>query len=95
MRRSGDRVPLYLRILLLTGPRDRVEASVTGHLAQVSALRERGKLLGAGRLREGGGFVEVYEARDRREAEQIAAESPLVAAGLGAWILKELESFER
>jgi hypothetical protein len=36
----------------------------------------------------GAGFVDVFEAKDLREAEATAAESPLVSLGLGAWTLR-------
>jgi uncharacterized protein YciI len=88
------RVPTYLRTLLLTGPLGEVDALRPGHEAQVRALRDAGRLRGAGRFGRGDGYIEIFEARDLMEAEAIAGSSPLVEAGLGAWSVRELESFE-
>jgi uncharacterized protein YciI len=35
------------------------------------------------------GFLEIFEAKDRLEAEAIARSSPLVQEGLGTWMLRE------
>ena len=32
--------------------------------------------------------IEIFEARDRREAEEIARSSPIVEDGLGSWMLR-------
>lgn len=78
----------------MTGPPDGVEAAVRAHFEEVDQLRARGKLRGAGRFRRDEGFFEVFEAIDLREAESLAREDPLIAAGLASWILRELDRYE-
>ena len=42
----------------------------------------------------GDGFFEVFEAADLLEADRIARSDPLVEAGLGSWMIRELEHLE-
>jgi uncharacterized protein YciI len=88
------RVPLYHRLILITGPPDGIEAAAKAHLEQIDLLRAQWKLRGAGRFRRDEGFFEVFEARDLHEAEDLAREDPLIAAGLGSWILRSLDHYE-
>jgi uncharacterized protein YciI len=82
-------MPLYVRTLLVTGPPDEVEAAADGHRAHLRELHARGKLRVAGRLANGEGFLEIFEARDLHEAQAVGESSPLVAEGLSAWMLRE------
>ena len=87
-------MPLYVRTLLVTGPPDEVEAASAKHEKHVRELKKRGKLRAAGAFSNGGGFLEIFEAKDLFEAETIARSSPLVEEGLGAWILREWEELD-
>ncbi len=80
---------VWLRMVLITGPPGEVAALAPAHRDHVRRLRADGKLRVAGELGDGDGFVEIFEARDRREADAVARASPLVEAGLGSLILRE------
>jgi len=82
-------MPLYARTLLVTGPPDQVRESAGKHREQLEELRARGKVRVAGEFIDGSGFLEIFEAVDRLEAEQIARSSPLIEDGLGTWMLRE------
>ena len=82
-------MPLYARTLLVTGPPEEVEAAAERHREHLRALRAEGHLRVAGEFANGDGFLEVFEAADRMEAESIARSSPLVLDGLGTWMLRE------
>lgn len=82
-------MPFFVRTLLVTGPRDEVEFAARAHRAHLRELRARDKLLVAGEFNNGDGFLEIIEADDLLEAQSIAEASPLVAEGLGAWMLRE------
>ncbi len=84
-------MPLYVRTLLLTGPPEEAERLRARHVEQLRALRTQGRLRAAGALRGGEGFLEIFEAKDLQEAEEIARSSPLVEEGLGAFMLREWE----
>ncbi len=84
-------MPLYIRSIVLTGPPAEVDEALPGHLDQLRALREAGKLRAAGAFPNGGGFLEIFEAKDLLEAEQVARASPLVVEGLGAWTVRRWE----
>ena len=85
---------LYVRTLVLTGPPAEVDAALPGHLDHLRALRDAGKLRVAGAFPNGGGFLEIFDAKDLLEAEQIARSSPLVEEGLGAWTVRKWEEIE-
>jgi hypothetical protein len=87
-------VPIYLRLILLTGPVADVEVSAPARAAQIEALRGAGKLLATGTMRDGEGYVDVLRVADLHEAEKLAREDALIAGGLGTWVLRELERFE-
>jgi len=82
-------MPLWARTLLVTGPVEDVEAAAARHEEHLRHLRDRGLLRAAGRLGKGEGYLEIFEAGDRLEAEEIARSSPLVEEGLGSWMLRE------
>jgi uncharacterized protein YciI len=80
---------LWVRTLLVTvPPADLVDAR-SGHLAHLRRLKADGRLRAAGEIGDGDGFLDIFEAADRREAEAIARSSPLVEEGLGTWMLRE------
>lgn len=87
-------MPLYVRTLLVTGPADEVEALAALHREHLAGLKREGRLHAAGELGGGGGYLEIFEAVDRLEAERIARASPLVERGLGSWMLREWTPFE-
>lgn len=87
-------MPLYVRTLLVTGPPEEVEQASRSHLRHLQELRSRGKLRSAGEFKNGDGFLEILEATDLREADEIARSSPLIEAGLGTWMLREWVELE-
>jgi len=87
-------MPLYVRTVLLTGPPEEADRLREGHLEQLRALRAAGRLRAAGALRGGEGFLEIFEAKDLLEAEEIARSSPLIEEGLGAFMLREWAEIE-
>jgi uncharacterized protein YciI len=82
-------MPLWARTLLLTVPAAEAAEAAEGHREQLRALARQGRLRSAGELGPGDGFLEIFEARDRREAEEISRSSPIVEDGLGAVLLRE------
>ena len=85
---------LWVRTLLVTGPPDEVEVAAERHRDHLRDLRNRGNLKIAGEMGDAEGFLEVYEAADRKEAEEIARSSPLVIDGLGAWMIRAWKDVE-
>ncbi len=85
---------LWVRTLLVTGPPDEVAAAAERHRDHLRDLRDRGSLKIAGEMGDAEGFLEVYEAVDRKEAEEIARASPLVEDGLGAWMIRAWKDVE-
>ncbi|ANM31564.1 hypothetical protein ABI59_21350 [Acidobacteria bacterium Mor1] len=81
-------MPLYVRILLATGPPGQVEEASRGHLEQVAQWRREGRLRTAGSFPRGDGFLEIFEAEDRLEADRLAFSSPLVELGLVSAVLR-------
>jgi len=82
-------MPLYVRTILITGLPEQMGPVAAEHERHLHELRERGKLRVAGRFTKGDGYLEIIEADDRLEAEEIARSSPLVERGLGSWMLRE------
>ena len=80
---------LWLRTLLVTADPGEAEPVAERHREHLRELVAAGKLHVAGEFADGGGFVEVFRAVDRREAETVARSSPLVEHGLVAWTLRE------
>lgn len=80
---------LWVRTLLLTVPPAQAEPFIEGHLDHVRQLHAQGRIRAAGELARGDGYLEIFEAADRLEAERIARSSPLVEEGLGTWMLRE------
>jgi uncharacterized protein YciI len=87
-------MPLWVRTVLVTGPVDEVRDASDAHVEHLRSLQTRGKLRAAGRLGNEDGFLEIFEATDRKEAEEIARSSPLVEDGLGAWMLRRWDEIE-
>jgi len=84
-------MPLYLRLLMVSGPPDEVSAAAKRHVEQLDRMRTAGQLRSAGEFANGDGFFEVLDVRDRHEAERITREDALVERGLTSWILRELK----
>ena len=80
---------LWVRTLLVTAAPAELEAARSGHVEHLRRLHADGRLRAAGELGDGEGFLEIFEAKDRLEAEAIARSSPLVEEGLGTWMLRE------
>ena len=87
-------MPLYVRTLLVTGPPDEVQGQQDGHLRHLRLLKQEGRLRAAGALERGDGYLEIFEAADRMEAESIARSSPLIEQGLGTWMLREWQELD-
>lgn len=82
-------MPLFLRLLMVCGPPDQVEAAAQGHADQVERLRGAGRVRVAGEFGNGDGYCEILEVEDRLEAERLTRASPLVERGLVSWLLRE------
>jgi uncharacterized protein YciI len=80
----------WLRLVRITATAVEARCAIDGHRAQVEQLRERGRLVWSAAFTNDDGFVEAFLARDRHEAEALAAGSPLVSGGLAAWLLRPL-----
>lgn len=80
---------LWVRTLLVTGLPDEVEPVARRHREHLRELHEAGSIRAAGEFKGGDGFLEIFEAADRREAESITGASPLIEAGLATWMLRE------
>ena len=87
-------MPLWLRTIWATAAPDEVGAAEAGHREQLRALRAAGKLRAAGALAHREGYVEIFEAADRLEAEALARASPLVRDGLGAWTVRQWDELD-
>lgn len=82
-------MPLFFRIVQITALPVDAEDAIGRHREHIRELAEAGKLRSAGEFKDGDGFLEIFEAVDLMEAEEIARRSPLVSEGLGSWILRE------
>jgi uncharacterized protein YciI len=87
-------MPLYVRTLLVTGPAEEVSQASEGHRAHLRRLKDEGRLRAAGAFASDDGYLEIFEAKDRLDAESIARSSPLVEQGLGAWMVREWEELD-
>lgn len=87
-------MPYWIRTIVLTAARSECVAAAAEHEAHLRALGAEGRLRFAGELGAGAGYVDVFEAKDLREAEATAALSPLVAEGLGACTLRPWRDLE-
>ncbi len=79
----------WVRTILFTVPAGSLAEAREGHLDHLRGLRAAGKLKAAGELGPGEGYLEIFEAGDRYEAEALARSSPIVDLGLGTWMLRE------
>jgi uncharacterized protein YciI len=84
-------MPTFVRTILVTGSEDEAGPARRDHLAHLAQLAAGGKLRAAGAFPRGDGYLEIFEAKDLYEAEAIARASPLVALGLGTWMVREWE----
>ena len=82
-------MPLYVRIVQITGLPEDVERARRDHETHVEKLGEAGRLRVAGEFPGGEGYLEIFEARDRLDAERTASASALVRGGHATWILRE------
>jgi uncharacterized protein YciI len=82
-------MPYFVRTILVTGSADDVDPVRGLHLAHLAPLAAAGKIRAAGEFSRGDGYLEIFEAKDLYEAEEIARSSPLVELGLGTWMLRE------
>jgi uncharacterized protein YciI len=87
-------MPLYSRLLLITGPLDEVHDAAARHVEHLRDLRAAGRLRAAGEYAHGDGFLDIFEAADRLEAEGVCRASPLVQDGLATWMLREWTELE-
>ncbi|HJQ99251.1 MAG TPA: YciI family protein [Candidatus Polarisedimenticolaceae bacterium] len=87
-------MPLWVRTVLVTGPEAEAAEARRDHVEHLRRLAAAGKLRAAGEFAKGEGFLEIFEADDLHEAEEIARESPLVILGLGTWMLRRWEELD-
>jgi uncharacterized protein YciI len=87
-------MPLWVRTMLVTGVPEEVDPVALGHREHLRELHDTGRLRAAGEFKDGDGFLEIFEAADRREAESIASSSPMIEAGLATWMLREWQELE-
>lgn len=80
---------LYVRLILCSGPPDQLRRAAAQHRRQLEQLRESGKLRAAGQFPDEDGFLDIFEASDRLEAEAIARSSSFIEQGLCSWMLRE------
>ena len=85
---------LWLRIVLLTAAPEETRELAERHREAVRALMGAGTIRMSCELGRGDGFVEIFEARDRREAEEATRALPLIEAGFGPTILREIETYQ-
>ena len=79
---------LWVRTIWITGPPSEVEEAARSHRQRLGELAREGRLHVSGVVGDDQGFVDVFEARDRLEAEAEARASALVERGLGAWTVR-------
>ena len=82
-------MPYYVRTILITATEDDAGPVREEHVAHLAGLKSQGKIRAAGAFAKGDGYLEIFEAKDLYEAESIARSSPLVALGLGTFMLRE------
>ena len=87
-------MPLWVRTLLLTASPEDVAEVAPRHVEHLERLAAEGRLRAAGALGRDEGYLEIFEARDRLEAESIARASPLIEDGLATWMLREWHELE-
>jgi len=75
--------------LHVTARSSEVEPAIQRHREHLRELKESGRLRLSGELEKGDGFVEIFEAVDRREADAVGRASPLIEEGWVAWTLSE------
>lgn len=77
----------YLLALMTTALPAEVAEVEPALVGRWQGLAAAGRLRTVGRLGQGDGVVEIFEAGDLHEAEATAAAHPLVVSGLAAWSL--------
>ena len=82
-------MPHYLRLLMVSGPADQVDAAAQAHAGHLDRLRADGKLRLCGKFVNGDGYFEILDVADRHEAERLTRECPLVERGLTSVVLRE------
>lgn len=84
--------PSWVRWVQVTVPTADAAEAIEGHRGQIAEWRREGRLVGSWAIRNGGGFVDVFHARDLLDATVRAEASPLIGEGLCAWTLRPLDS---
>ena len=87
-------MPLYVRTVRITAVPDDAAPWIPAHLDHLRQLRAAGRLKAAGGFTGDDGFLEIFEAADRLDAERTARSSPLIERGLCAWQLREWRELE-
>lgn len=82
-------MPFYVRTILITGSEEDAGPVREEHVAHLAGLKAEGRIRAAGAFAKGDGYLEIFEAKDLLEAESIARSSPLVALGLGTFMLRQ------
>lgn len=82
-------MPLWVRTIAVTALPDDAAPAIAAHRAEVARLAGEGRIRAAGSFPGDEGFLEIFEAKDRLEAEAVAHASPIVEAGVGIVTLRE------
>ena len=82
-------MPFYVRTILITGPAEDAGPASALHLEHLAELSREGRLRAAGSFPAGDGYLEIFEARDLKEAQRIGESSPLIRDGLATWMMRE------
>ena len=84
-------MPLYVVTIQITAIADDVSPLLARHAAHLERLETEGRLRVAGAFARDDGFVEIFEARDRKHAEATLRDHPLIEAGVAAWSMHRVQ----
>ena len=84
-------MPEYLVLSELVADRGALAPHRDAHFAYLAGLKERGKLLLAGRFGDGRGGMYILSTEDEEEARRLAEADPYHAAGLRSFVVRSWE----
>ncbi|MCS7094914.1 MAG: YciI family protein [Thaumarchaeota archaeon] len=87
-------MPRYLVLLSPKAPEEVVARYRPAHLDHIRSLIRQGKVIIAGRFRDGTGGFFVIEASGEEEVNSIIAQDPYKKADLREFTVKELEEIK-
>ncbi|WP_419999571.1 YciI family protein [Streptomyces boninensis] len=80
---------MFVMELTYTAPVDKVDAALADHVTWLERLYEDGIALASGRKQPRDGGIIIAAAKDRAEAEALAATDPFVTAGVCEYRITE------